>query len=481
MENKENFFRINNNHCEKEMSTSKIILLSFLFLMSNASYASDFIMHTIKPATIDPLKNTVPNMVVLHNIDADDHLDLIVSHVGWKKSPVHPYVSWFKGPHFKKEYTIIDKSTVGKNSRIYRFVLHDVDKDGRADLIGQGYQPNHNGNKWYRCPEDPRLPWKEYYDYGNDLQNGHDILLWDIDNNGEKDLLLLDSHVGKVIVKPIPSKKFKAPWEFYTIIENIGFTHYMSLYDVNSDGLLDIVLGKEEDGGKGIFWLEHPGYKNVNSIWQKHFVFNANFTKVFARDFDNDGDTDFVGTGENFVLEDSFITLTKKIAALLFLKTSHVPSDEQTRLALSSIRKRCLSSDRPWINNKDLGWLESTSSLYVMHEFDKKDNMNDVIGGHNCELIDVDNDGDEDLVTGGVDVLDFKQRFRWYEFDNSNNTIQWIEHPLGVTSSEGFKPQHGYYCGEITSGDIDKDGDIDLFYASVGSGFLGWFENTMVE
>ncbi|HUT94843.1 MAG TPA: hypothetical protein VMY37_35625 [Thermoguttaceae bacterium] len=46
-----------------------------------------------------------------------------------------------------------------------------------------------------------------------------------------------------------------------------------------------------------------------------------------------------------------------------------------------------------------------------------------------------------------------------------------------MTSSEGFRPAHGYYCGEMAWGDTDGDGDRDFAFAGQGGGFLGWFEN----
>lgn len=390
-----------------------------------------FAIHVIKPPRPGTEGNTVPSMVWLHDVNGDGHVDLIASHVAWMNKPgfVHPYVAWYPGPDFQGEHIIVDKESFGVNSRVYRFVMFDVDGDGRNDLIGQGYQPHSNFNHWYRCPDDPTQPWRECYDYGCDLKNGHDIRLRDIDGDGRMDLLLMDSWSGKILVKHIPTgEAAQKRWPYHMIVGGDGLTHYMSFYDVNRDGLEDIVIAKEEDGGKGIIWYEHPLRMSQTDTWQRHFVVDANFTKAFARDLDGDGDVDFVGTGEGY-------------------------------------------------SRGDFGWYERTDSGYRFHEFDVQDNNNDIIGGHNCELVDVDGDGDEDLIVGGVDKRDNTQRFRWYEFRWVRGRVLWIEHVLGVTSVSGFKPSHGFYCGEMAYGDMDGDGDQDFAYAGHGGGFLGWFEN----
>ncbi|MEA2062213.1 MAG: VCBS repeat-containing protein [Gemmatimonadota bacterium] len=420
-------------HVLAHLTTSFLILSSMFSLALGAEI--EFVKHTIKPPRAGAQGNTVPSMVWLEDIDSDGQIDLVASHVAWidEEGYVYPYTAWYKGPEFKKEYIIVDKNSFGPDCRIYRFVMYDVDGDGRKDLIGQGYQPFSNYNHWYRCPQDPTQPWTQSFDYGRDLDNGHDIRLRDIDKDGRMDIILLDSWSGKMIYKTIPAgEASRKHWPFQTITTGTGFTHYMSFYDVNRDGREDIIIAKEEDGGEGIRWYENPGRTDRGKQWREHFIVDANFLKAIARDLDGDGDIDFIGSGEGY-------------------------------------------------ETGDMGWYETTGGGCIFHEFDIVDNENDIIGGHNCELVDVDGDGDEDLIVGGVDKKDNCQRFRWYEYTRDKGSIRWIEHVFGITSIDGFVPAHGFYCGEMAWGDMDGDGDRDFVYAGSGSGFLGWFENRVSD
>ena len=83
--------------------------------------------------------------------------------------------------------------------------------------------------------------------------------------------------------------------------------------DINDDGLVDIIAGSYSRGprtGDGevdkndslgrIGWFENPG--NIESEWTRHDISRRKrgmFDRFIARDLDNDGDIDFVGTRGN--------------------------------------------------------------------------------------------------------------------------------------------------------------------------------------
>jgi hypothetical protein len=83
--------------------------------------------------------------------------------------------------------------------------------------------------------------------------------------------------------------------------------------DINDDGLVDIIAGSysrgprmgdgdvnENDSLGRIGWFENPG--EIESEWVQHDISRRKrgmFDRFIARDLDNDGDIDFVGTRGN--------------------------------------------------------------------------------------------------------------------------------------------------------------------------------------
>ena len=88
--------------------------------------------------------------------------------------------------------------------------------------------------------------------------------------------------------------------------------------------------------------------------------------------------------------------------------------------------------------------------------------------------VDMDNDGDIDLVASNENAYGGKPTIVWLE--NRNNHGPWITHTVVVKQVPGR-----YFYEDVDAADVDKDGDMDIV-AAVGipfsAGFIVWFENT---
>ena len=72
------------------------VIAMVLLLISAAAIKAaclTFVIHVIKPPRPGAEGNTVPSMVWLHDVDADGRVDLVASHVAWMDKRRGPSVT----------------------------------------------------------------------------------------------------------------------------------------------------------------------------------------------------------------------------------------------------------------------------------------------------------------------------------------------------------------------------------------------------
>lgn len=109
-------------------------------------------------------------------------------------------------------------------------------------------------------------------------------------------------------------------------------------------------------------------------------------------------------------------------------------------------------------------------------EIDWKQGLNTPLGPYNPKVIDLDSDGDNDLIIGKY------QYFYYYENIGSPTEPEWVEYEEHFENQNLQNP-----FGDIrmdnsglagpTLADIDGDGDKDLFFSKEGTGFFYLYEN----
>ena len=81
-------------------------------------------------------------------------------------------------------------------------------------------------------------------------------------------------------------------------------------------------------------------------------------------------------------------------------------------------------------------------------------------------LGDVNMDGQKDLVASGL----FIEKVSWFEYEWISNTAVWTEH---VVDSNISRP------GDISTNDIDNDGDLDIVVNALTDDEVVWYENIL--
>lgn len=201
--------------------------------------------------------------------------------------------------------TVIGNYSVPQNSEPV-----DLDLDGDWDLV-VGTR-GENRLVWFENPGDGTLQFEEHAIgiVGRPMA-GFNLEYADLSGDGLPDIIgRAGSGLGWI---EQPKRKGDA-WNGFTIGTFMPDSITgLELADIDSDGDLDIMVGSYSRGprtGDGdvdkddalgrLGWFENPG--DAKQQWQRHDISRRKrgmFDKFIARDLDNDGDIDFVGTRGN--------------------------------------------------------------------------------------------------------------------------------------------------------------------------------------
>ena len=213
----------------------------------------------------------------------------------------------------------------------------------------------------------------------------------------------------------------------------------ITLFDWDYDGLDDVLLS---DLNKGDY-LKNLG----NNQFVRRKLGAPPFNQSIAQkmDFDHDGSIDYINLYINQINENNDYTSTDMSQTLSVLTKKgifHYP-------VVGKLLKK-----------------------YIY-------NLGEIVNTERIALADFDNDGDTDLVVGS---LNYKPQTPWtFNQEYFENTGKQFEYRPGYIESDlGLIGDF-----QVWTGDLDKDGDIDLFYPSYRKSQLNaprggyfWWENT---
>ena len=246
--------------------------------------------------------------------------------------------------------------------------------------------------------------------------------------------------------------------------------------DVNNDGLEDIFIGGAKGQAGSLYLQNQDGtFTEINPESQP-WKLDANSEDVTATFIDpnNDGNMDlYVGSGgsgdfvgESAFLQDRFYAnmgggkfgrigniLPQSLRSTYSVIDVNIDSDPEKELIVIGavkpgqypIKESTVVLD--YENNK---YVDKTNELIP-----DLNNLNGII--RDCSLVDIDNDGDLDLITVG----------EWQSVNVFiNDANQW------TLSDVSWMPEYyeGWYRS-IKSADLDGDGDLDFVVGNVGKNF----------
>ena len=325
---------------------------------------------------------------------------------------------------------------VGKTPSVEDAVFADLDNDGAMDVVSST-EGNHKKIYFNWAPTNPKdylaedkwksqvLPaskrnkqWMYCVPMQVDGKNGIDLVVGTKNKNAEIGWFQAPRNARKL-----------SKWKWYPIS---SATWVMSIEnrDMDNDGDLDIIVSDRKSGStQGVRWLENPGnIRKQKKAWKNHFIGCQGLEVMFMdlKDLDNDG------------LEDVIVTeaTSRKI---WFLK----------RLDKSGLR-----------------W---GSFPIAIPEFVSKPKS--VVAG------DINNDGKPDLVHSFEKAEDEKEGIYWLSYKNKPTDSNWQWHV--ISGPKGIK----YDKIELVDLDGDGDLDVLTCEENYGIDSKGlgviWYENSI--
>ncbi|MCK4663215.1 MAG: VCBS repeat-containing protein [Bacteroidales bacterium] len=331
-------------------------------------------------------------------------------------------------------------------------VAADIDNDGDMDILAVNSDPSGEIHWW----KNTGFNEFEKVIIKDNLGNPRSIRVLDVNSDEKMDIVVAVWAENKILLfKNNGDETFT---EF--IVDNtFDGPHTIDLKDVNGDNKIDILCsGFDIDNEGEIAWWENDGQSPIN--WTKHLI-SDRFKRspfIYGEDMDNDNDLDIVACGE---LNDEILwwendgsqNFTEHMVDSLF-DAAHtvIVRDVDLDGDMDIIGSACMSSSIAWYENNG------------EQRFTKWD-LGGLAGALWLDATDLDNDGDRDFFGAGQG----EAKIYWWENDSNQN---YVKHGVNGSFTQSF-------C--VIPAMMDNDNDTDLVAIGYLSNKISWFENKLEE
>lgn len=294
-------------------------------------------------------------------------------------------------------------------------VMLDLQQDGKMDILAQRLPEI----VWLKGTTTSGDAFKEHVIASGIGSTGHGssqgFATGDINGDGLEDYVLTTGE--GIFVLPLPKNPSQLPWERWKITDNAP-EEGVAVGDINGDGWLDVVAWVGSGSGSNqLGWWQNPGPTNLadNSFWQLTLVGEvegAEGDRVALGDFNEDGRLDIAATGTTNQAQGSGIYWFRNPAGPKDWERHAIAEDLG---ALNSMSVADISGDH--LPDIITGEHRGKKRVQIWTNTDQGARWNgyDVDTGKEShlgtQLVDLDRDGDLDIVSIGWD--DFRHVHLW--------------------------------------------------------------------
>lgn len=351
---------------------------------------------------------------------------------------------------------------------------------------------------------------------GFDLSGSDGLVLGDVDGDGYDDILSVhesDSEYDSSVFDPsyVPDAQGhvrlalrrgdRASWHSITLAEGSESPapEDVAVGDVNGDGFLDVVVAAELSH---LLYLQNPGPDRAQepAAWRRLIIpmtrNRGSYIRVFASDLDGDGLPEIIAANKGAQRPGPADYARSTPVSLFHARGEPLNPDSWTEVVLGrySVPQNAQPVDLDGDGDRDLVvgtrgenrlvWLENRSE---QGSFDFREHAIGIVGaaaaGFNLDYADLNGDGRLDILAA-VGSQTLPSDAAWLE-QPANIDDAWQSHAIGTIAPDGI--------AGLTAADIDGDGDTDLLVGSYSRGpreedgvvtaqdalgRLAWFENS---
>ena len=341
------------------------------------------------------------------DVNGDGHLDFTT---GWEEGGVIR-VTINPGPEKAKEKW--PAVTVGKVAAPEDAVFVDLDGDGAIDVVSSC----EGGNRtmfvhWAPVVKDQYLQeaaWQtEALAATKKKQSWMYALPFEVDGKNGIDLVVGSKGGGGSVgwLRSPKNPRAVQDWTYHRLYD-AGWIMSIEAHDVDGDGDQDLVVSDRKGKGAGVKWLENPGAKTAakGERWAEHLIGSAGKEVMFLKvaDLDGDGLQDVICTNRNGHIEwfrrvkGAGVKWEAQVFELAFqlpmgksVAVGDINLDGKVDVVTTSRGKEPVNcvAWQEWTNSvRDRSWADHDIGGTTGAKFDL------------IELIDLDGDGDLDVVT----------------------------------------------------------------------------------